>query len=108
MKKLFFLLWIWPAISLAQTDSTSVKTQQIYCKLQLGNKGFANTIVKADFGKKSGNLHALEKEFNRLNENLATMDNEIDGVNYMVSQGWEVVSFTEHSFVFAYLLRKKY
>ncbi|MGI4805462.1 MAG: hypothetical protein ACRYFL_11865 [Janthinobacterium lividum] len=52
MKKLFFLIWLLPAVCIAQTDTTTSKAHIIYCKLGLGGNPIFKTIVKADFGKK--------------------------------------------------------
>lgn len=106
MKKLLFLIWLFPAVCMAQTDTAAVKSQIIYCRLYLESTGF-KFRVKVDFGKKTSNLYGLDAEFDKLNGNLAELNNEIDGLNYMVLQGWELVTFASDHEVRSYLLRKK-
>ena len=111
MKKLLFLLWLLPAACLAQTDSTQVKLHDIYCKLYSLGGMFSKKYTEADFGQKSGSAYSLETEFSRLNKQLKDLNNEIDGLNYMATQGWESINFTEvnsSGIIFrTYLLRKR-
>ncbi len=109
MKKLLFLLWLLPAACLAQTDSTQVKPHDIYCKIYAVSVGFSSRFsIKYDFGHDSNNGNLSDTEFRKLSKQLDTIDNQIDALNYMAAQGWEVLGYTS-SFQSqpTYLLRKK-
>ncbi len=105
MKNLLFLLWIFPAVCVAQKDSASVQTHVIYCKLFLESINF-KTRVRADFGKKTSTIYNTNIDFEKLNGNLATFNNEVDGLNYMALQGWELVTFALDREERIYLLKK--
>ncbi|RYE21886.1 MAG: hypothetical protein EOP42_25240 [Sphingobacteriaceae bacterium] len=108
MKTFLFLLWLLPAACFAQTDSANAKPHDIYCKLSLGGGGFSKVYVSADFGEKSGSAYSLETEFSRLKKELKSLNDEIDGLNYMATQGWELVNFIEdRDRNRTYLIRKK-
>jgi hypothetical protein len=109
MKIFLFLLWLLPTACLAQTDSAKVKPHDVYCRIFIVPVTFSSRIsVKYDFGEKSGKLYLPENEFNKLTKDLAEIDSEIDALNYLAMQGWEVVTFNQlREAPNSYLLRKK-
>ncbi|MEX8548704.1 MAG: hypothetical protein V5804_14000 [Mucilaginibacter sp.] len=109
MKKLLFLLWLLPAVCLAQTDSTKINPHYIYGRIFIEPVTFSSKItVKWDFGRISSNIYLSENEFRKLTGELSRLNNEIDVLNYLSLQGWEVV--TRYQFRDenpSYFLRKK-
>lgn len=108
MKKLFFLFWLLPAACMAQMDSTQVKTHSIYCRIFIPNHTSKKTAYLGfDFGHNLTN-DLTDQEFQQLAAKLKSFDNDIDAINYMSTQGWEVVNYTvSPERPDAYLLRKK-
>jgi len=95
MKKLLLLFWLLPVAAFAQSDSIKTKPHYVYCRIYLtGGVMFSKNYYKADFGKKTGSAYSLDAEFKKLNEQLASFDNEIDALNFMDMQGWEFVDYT--------------
>lgn len=110
MKKLLFLFWLLPIVGMAQTDSTKVKPHDVYCKIFLANKNdlILKATVKADFGRMSSKIYLSDSEFRKLTDALAHFNNEVDALNYMSIQGWDLVSYiNSREEPDAFLLRKK-
>lgn len=109
MRKLLFLFWLLPAACMAQTDSTQVKPHAVYCRIFILPVVFSSKIsIKYDFGRKSSTLYLPENEFKKLTTELSGFDNEIDALNYLSVQGWEVVTYNKlREEPNSYLLRKK-
>ncbi len=99
MKKLLFLLWLLPAACLAQTDSAQVKPRNVYCRIFISTGFFSSKIsVKFNFGRNSSRGSLTDAEVAKLSRELQVIDNEIDAINYMALQGWEVVTYTPETY----------
>ena len=109
MKIFLFLLWLLPAVCFAQIDSAKVKQHDIYGRIFIVPRSFTTKIsVEYDFGKTSSTLYWSEAEFRKLTTELSKIDSEIDALNYLSIQGWEVISNSEfRDRPNSYLLRKK-
>lgn len=109
MKKILFLLWLLPAACIAQTDSVKVNSRYIYGRIFIQSRSFSVKIsVAYDFGRTSSSVYWTETEFAKLTGELVKIDNEIDALNYLSIQGWEVVAFNEfRDRPNSYLIRKK-
>ncbi|WP_299289657.1 hypothetical protein [uncultured Mucilaginibacter sp.] len=99
MKKLFFLLWLLPAACIAQTDSTQVKPHNVYCRISISTGFLSSKIsVKLDSGRDSSKGSLTDAEAAKLSRQLSAIDNEIDAINYMALQGWEVVTYRPETY----------
>lgn len=110
MKKLLFLLWLLPTACLAQTDSTQVKPHDVFCRLYAvgGRSLFSKDYFKADFGVISSTKYLTDAESNKINEKLATFHDEIDALDYLSEQGWDLFDTnSQRDQPLVYLLRKK-
>ncbi|MGI4750326.1 MAG: hypothetical protein ACRYFB_06810 [Janthinobacterium lividum] len=109
MKKLLFLLWLLPAACFAQTDTTQIKPHDVYCRIFILSRSFKSGYsIGTDFGRVSNSNSLPDNEIKKLSTRLSSLDNDIDAINYMASQGWEVISYNSSlQRPDAYLLRKK-
>lgn len=114
MKKLLFLLWLLPVVGFAQTDSTQTKPHDVYCRIYISTGFLSSKIsVRFNFGRDSSKGSLTEAEIAKLSRQLYAINNEIDAINYMALQGWEVVTYTPETYHGSstddstYLLRKK-
>lgn len=109
MKKLLFLIWLLPAACMAQTDSIQVKQpHDIYCRIFVPNRSSkAGSYLGFDFGHQMTS-DMSDDQFRMLAAKLKTFDNDIDAVNFMATQGWEVIDYSvSPERPDAYLLRKR-
>ena len=109
MKKLLFLLWLLPVACMAQTDSVKANEHYIYGRIFIDPPLFGSRVsIRYDFGRSSGSIYWSEAEFRKLTQELSKIKDEIDALNYLSIQKWEVVSDHEvRDRPRSYLLRKK-
>src|SRR5579875_1155665 len=109
MKQLVLLFLLLPAACFAQTDSAQVKPHDAYCRIFMVSRAFRSGYsIGTDFGHDSSVSSLSDNEINRLDTRLKTFDNEIDALNYLAGEGWEVINYNDPiNSPRNYLLRKK-
>lgn len=92
MKKLIltFLLGV-PLYCLAQQDSVHYKGKAQFCMMHISTRTLSSKInIVADTGQVTGLLS--DKRLRDDHGKLLEFNSEIDAVNYLTTQGWELVN----------------
>lgn len=86
MKRIFFI-----AATIMCSASLFAQKQEVYCDLRVYQPGFKNYVAKIIYGDghKDGRRGEAIKD---QSGNLVKFSTEIEAVNYLVKQGWELVT----------------